>query len=518
MGNCAFKSKKKPSVQSPDERPGISNLRINRVINCPKCTMSFPVGTPFIIVNSHIESCLITDDSAVNNSNYFIHENPSQPNNLIISGGTARSGNSKYIWIKKIDAHGKATWEKTVSTSTKTVDHLENMSVESAKELDFEDKKKWFKFQNDKIRIPWVIGADHLNLSHKNIVETALKNMKKMHLHKEVKIVFEEERNVNDAGGLLREFVYLLCQETFKEEANLFSKTHTEEVMYTINPKSSLSPRNLELYHLIGKVMGKAIFEQISLPVQFDHLLLKQLIQTKFTLDDLATLDKQLYNSLVFLRDNPIDDDVIFEEYFTVVNPMDNEEVELIPNGRETRICDDNKSEYIQLILEWLGKKSIEPKVKSLLDGIYHVVPKDFFQIFDIQEVEMLLYGLPFIDVNDWEGTTTYKGSYYKNHQIVKWFWEVMKELNQEQLSKFFYFCTGSTRPPVEGFSALQSNRGETQKFTIESIKYDKDNASLKAHTCFNRLELPMYTNKETVEEAVQVVLNMDFRGVFGLE
>ncbi len=68
--------------------------------------------------------------------------------------------------------------------SAKTADHLENMSVESAKELEFEDKKKWFKFQNDKIRIPWVIGADHLNLSHKNIVETALKNIKKMHLHK----------------------------------------------------------------------------------------------------------------------------------------------------------------------------------------------------------------------------------------------------------------------------------------------------------------------------------------------
>jgi len=64
----------------------------------------------------------------------------------------------------------------------------------------------------------------------------------------------------------------------------------------------------------------------------------------------------------------------------------------------------------------------------------------------------------------------------------------------------------------------LQSNRGETQKFTIESIKLDKDNAHLKAHTCFNRLELPMYANKEMVEEAIQVVLNMDFRGVFGLE
>ena len=53
---------------------------------------------------------------------------------------------------------------------------------------------------------------------------------------------------------------------------------------------------------------------------------------------------------MIFLRDNAIDDDDIFEEYFTVVNPIDGEEVELIPNGRETRICDDNKAQYIKLM------------------------------------------------------------------------------------------------------------------------------------------------------------------------
>jgi len=37
-----------------------------------------------------------------------------------------------------------------------------------------------------------------------------------------VKIVFEEEKNVNDAGGLLREFIQLLCQELFKEEYGKF--------------------------------------------------------------------------------------------------------------------------------------------------------------------------------------------------------------------------------------------------------------------------------------------------------
>jgi len=30
--------------------------------------------------------------------------------------------------------------------------------------------------------------------------------------------VFEEEKKVNDAGGLLREFIHLICKEVFKAE------------------------------------------------------------------------------------------------------------------------------------------------------------------------------------------------------------------------------------------------------------------------------------------------------------
>ena len=72
--------------------------------------------------------------------------------------------------------------------------------------------------------------------------------------------------------------------------------------------------------------------------------------------------------------------------------------------------------------------------------------------MYDVEQLEMVINGLPFIDVLDWEANTNYKGLYSKSHQTVKWFWELMKELNQEQLSKLFHFCTGSSRVPVEGF------------------------------------------------------------------
>lgn len=127
----------------------------------------------------------------------------------------------------------------------------------------------------------------------------------------------------------------------------------------------------------------------------------------------------------------------------------------------------------------------------------------------------MILNGLPFIDVNDWEYHTHYKGSYYKNHQVIRWFWEIMKTLDQSELMKFYQFCTGSKRPPVEGFRALQSNRGEFQKFNIESVKSGK---GIKAHTCFNRLELPMFQTKELLKNEMVKILKLDFNGVFGVE
>ena len=83
------------------------------------------------------------------------------------------------------------------------------------------------------------------------------------------------------------------------------------------------------------------------------------------------------------------------------------------------------------------------------------VVPKEYLSVFTPNEFEMILNGYPNFEINDWEEFTSYKGAYYKNHQIIKWFWEILKEFNQEKLKKFFQYCTGSNRLPVEGFKYI---------------------------------------------------------------
>lgn len=64
----------------------------------------------------------------------------------------------------------------------------------------------------------------------------------------------------------------------------------------------------------------------------------------------------------------------------------------------------------------------------------------------------MLLYGVPFIDLQDWHDNTEYKNPYNASHQMIKWFWDLMQEFDQEQLSRVLHFCTGSSRTPIHGF------------------------------------------------------------------
>lgn len=85
-------------------------------------------------------------------------------------------------------------------------------------------------------------------------------------------------------------------------------------------------------------------------------------------------------------------------------------------------------------------------------EGINRVIPTKYLSIFEPYEMEMLLYGVPFIDVSDWKMHTDYKAPYSPNHKVIEWFWKALEDFDQEQLANFLHFCTGSSRTPIHGF------------------------------------------------------------------
>ena len=87
-----------------------------------------------------------------------------------------------------------------------------------------------------------------------------------------------------------------------------------------------------------------------------------------------------------------------------------------------------------------------------MFESVYKIVPLDLLSVFEPHEMEMILYGVPFIDAEEWKSHTDYKGVYNINHPNIKWFWEIVLDLSQDQLRRLLHFSTGSSRTPVHGF------------------------------------------------------------------
>ena len=159
-----------------------------------------------------------------------------------------------------------------------------------------------------------------------------------------------------------------------------------------------------------------------------------------------------------------------------------------------------------------------EPFISLIRNTIYKYIPKDIISIFTSDELELVLNGRPYIDVEEWKVFTDYKAPYNANHYLIIWFWEILSKLSQKELSNLLLFSTGSGRVPLGGFSLLESNRGNISRFRIEMLPYEKGCKNfIKAHTCFNRIELPNFPNKNLLKEAVEFIGNCQILG-FGID
>ena len=81
---------------------------------------------------------------------------------------------------------------------------------------------------------------------------------------------------------------------------------------------------------------------------------------------------------------------------------------ELKPDGRNIVVTEANKREYVQLACQMKMTGSIQAQIKSFLEGFYEVIPKDLISIFNEQELELLISGLPTIDIDDLKANTEY--------------------------------------------------------------------------------------------------------------
>lgn len=137
------------------------------------------------------------------------------------------------------------------------------------------------------------------------------------------------------------------------------------------------------------------------------------------------------------------------------------------------------------------------------MSGFNELIPQELINVFDERELELLIGGMSEIDVDDWAKHTDYRNC-SSTDQIVLWFWQIVRSWPAEKKSRLLQFTTGTSKVPVNGFKDLQGSDGP-RRFTIE--KAGEPTHLPKAHTCFNRLDLPPYPSQEVLEQRLSFAL-----------
>uniref|UniRef100_A0A669DVB5 E3 ubiquitin-protein ligase SMURF1 n=1 Tax=Oreochromis niloticus TaxID=8128 RepID=A0A669DVB5_ORENI len=335
-------------------------------------------------------------------------------------------------------------------------------------------------------------GHCRIEVSREEIFEESYRQVMKMRpkdLWKRLMIKFRGEEGL-DYGGVAREWLYLLSHEMLNPYYGLFQYSRDDIYTLQINPDSAVNPEHLSYFHFVGRIMGMAVFHGHYIDGGFTLPFYKQLLGKPITLDDMESVDPDLHNSLVWILDNDITG--VLDHTFCVEHNAYGEIIphELKPNGKSISVTEDTKKEYVRLYVNWRFLHGIEAQFLALQKGFNEVIPQHLLKAFDEKELELIVCGLGKIDIADWKSNTRLKHC-TPDSNIVKWFWKAVESFDEERRARLLQFVTGSSRVPLQGFKALQGAAGP-RLFTIHQIDANTNNLP-KAHTCFNRIDIPPY-------------------------
>ncbi|KAJ1022444.1 hypothetical protein NDA16_003433 [Ustilago loliicola] len=378
--------------------------------------------------------------------------------------------------------------------------------VRNPKVLDFDNKKNYFTQQLHKGR------RDHytplsLSVRRNSVFEDSFRYFSRKTgpevKHGKLNVRFNNEEGI-DAGGVTREWFQVLARAMFNPDYALFQPCAADRTTYQPNRMSYVNPDHLSFFKFVGRIIGKAIYDGRLLDAYFTRSFYKHILGKPVDYRDLESIDPEYFKSLEWMLNNDITD--ILDFTFSV----DDEEfgetkvIDLKPNGTNIAVTEANKQEYVRLVTEQRLTKSIRSQIDTFLDGFNEIIPADLIRIFSEQELELLISGLPDIDVDAWKNNTELHG-YSSGDAVIQWWWRAVRSFDQTEKAKLLQFITGTSKVPLEGFAHLQGVQG-TQRFNIHKA-YGADRLPA-AHTCFNQLDLPQYDSYEKLRSSLLLAMN----------
>ncbi|KAL5353432.1 ubiquitin-protein ligase (E3) [Pseudogymnoascus australis] len=348
-----------------------------------------------------------------------------------------------------------------------------------------------------------------------------------------------------DGGGVTKEFLTTVTNEAFRSvDGPGYFVTNDQNLLYP-NPaavdqckdvlrkqgwQESDSEWNesitqlLKRYEFLGRVVGKCLYEGILVDIGFSGFFLLKWaaaatadsaseLRYQANINDLRDLDETLYQGLLQLK-NYTGNAEDFALDFTIddVVSLANEPVrtvtrELIPNGANKPVTNENRVLYISLVARHRLHSQPYHQTRAFLRGLSQIIQPSWLSMFNQTELQTLIGGdMAEIDVDDLRRNTEYSGVYVigddgLEHPTINLFWQVMKQLDDQDRRKVLKYVTSTPRSPLLGFGQLNP------KFSIRDAGGDEQRLP-SASTCINLLKLPRYTSAKTLSEKLLYAIN----------
>lgn len=251
--------------------------------------------------------------------------------------------------------------------------------VKNPKVLEFDNKRNYFtrsvhsrNNQNARPSYPALqlsVRRDHV--FHDSFRSLYFKSGDEMKFGK-LNIRFHGEEGV-DAGGITREWFQVLARQMFDPNYVLFIPVSSDRTTFHPNKLSGVNPEHLLFFKFIGRIIGKALYEGRLLDCFFSRAVYKRILGKSVSVKDMESFDPDYYKSLCWMLENDIGDIItetfsIEDDEFGVTNIID-----LCPNGRNIAVSEENKHEYVRLVVEHKLLSSVKDQMESFLKGKLHL-------------------------------------------------------------------------------------------------------------------------------------------------
>lgn len=232
----------------------------------------------------------------------------------------------------------------------------------------------------------------------------------------------------------------------------------------------------------------------ILLELPLASFFLKKLLARGCDLNDLPTLDAELYRSLLLLRDYRGDvEDLALT--FTASNDAfgEHSEAELVAGGAARPVTAGNRSEYIMRVANFRLNAQIRATSAAFRAGLEAVVERDWLRMFHESELQVLIGGEggAGLDLADLRAHVNYAGGYHEEHPVIQELWRALGGFTPEQQAGFLRFVTACSRPPLLGFRYLEP------QLCVQMAGSALDAAAQQrlptSATCMNLLKLPPF-------------------------